>query len=186
MWMGSKQDRASPAHLGFNHMPKPGFPTTSFWLSQLLSCLQFDIPLKNSCLKVYWKVQASLKSRWVSFDAVTDGGRNTIPRGVWKSGILQREVRKGYADQEAEAGFKILALGGTDIVSFGTGLTLQSGTISFKSAGSTWLILNYRHPWFLCQETLSPVCCGKARWPCHCANQWIVGPREHAEDSGFG
>lgn len=35
------------------------------------------------------------------------------------------------------AGFKILALVGTDIASSGTGLTLQSGTVSFKSAGST-------------------------------------------------
>lgn len=58
--------------------------------------------------------------------------------------------------------------------------SLQSGTISFKSAASTLQASLV----FIPKDTFSNVG-GKARWPCHCADQWIVGPGEHAEDSGF-
>ena len=54
----------------------------------------------------------------------------------WNS-TKERKVRKATQVQRVRLDFKIPALVFAGIAAFGTGLILQSGTISLTSAGST-------------------------------------------------
>lgn len=66
-WTRRKQDRASPAHLGFIHIANPGSSATSLLLFQLFSCLQFGILLIRIAIWKSSKPQVEVCQLWHSY-----------------------------------------------------------------------------------------------------------------------